>query len=113
VFAAIGARTTLQAGAGPAVAVLMGTMTATFGGLIRDVVCNETPLILTREVYATAAAAGAALLVLGDAVGFSEVAATVAGVAAAFAIRAVAIVWGLSLPSYRARRPRQQRERAD
>ena len=46
VFSVIGAQTALDAGAGPAVAVLMGTMTATFGGLIRDVVCTETPLIL-------------------------------------------------------------------
>ena len=49
----------------------MGTMTATFGGLIRDVVCTETPLLLKREIYATAAAAGAALLVAGEALGLS------------------------------------------
>ena len=58
VFCVLGARTALEAGAGPEVAVLMGTMTATFGGLIRDVVCTETPLLLKREIYATAAAAG-------------------------------------------------------
>jgi uncharacterized membrane protein YeiH len=108
VFCVLGARTALDAGAGPAVAVLMGTMTATFGGLIRDVVCTETPLLLKREIYATAAAAGAALLVAGRALGLADPLATVLGLATAFAIRAVALAFGLSLPIYRPRpaRPR-------
>lgn len=108
VFAVIGARTALDVGAGPAVAVLMGTMTATFGGLIRDVVCTETPLLLKREVYATAAAAGAATLVAGEALGIAPALATLAGIAIAFAIRAVALRYSLSLPIYRPRpaRPR-------
>ena len=108
VFCVLGARTALDAGAGPTVAVLMGTMTATFGGLIRDVVCTETPLLLKREIYATAAAAGAALLVAGEALGLSIQLATGLGFALAFAIRALALGYGLSLPIYRPRdaRPR-------
>jgi uncharacterized membrane protein YeiH len=107
-FSVIGAQTALDAGAGPAVAVLMGTMTATFGGLIRDVVCTETPLILRREIYATAAAAGAAVLVAGAALGLPDPLAAAAGLALAFATRAVGLVFGLSLPTYRPRpgRPR-------
>ena len=108
VFCVLGARTALDAGAGPAVAVLMGTMTATFGGLIRDVVCTETPLLLKREIYATAAAAGAALLVAGEALGLSVQLATGLGLALAFGVRALALGYGLSLPIYRPRdaRPR-------
>ncbi len=108
VFCVLGARTALDAGAGPAVAVLMGTMTATFGGLIRDVVCTETPLLLKREIYATAAAAGAALLVAGEALGLSVQLATGLGFALAFGVRALALGYGLSLPIYRPRdaRPR-------
>jgi uncharacterized membrane protein YeiH len=108
VFCVLGARTALEAGAGPAVAVLMGTMTATFGGLIRDVVCTETPLLLKREIYATAAAAGAALLVAGDALGLPAALAAGLGMALAFAVRALALARGLSLPAYRPRpaRPR-------
>jgi uncharacterized membrane protein YeiH len=108
VFCVLGARTALDAGAGPAVVVLMGTMTATFGGLIRDVVCTETPLLLKREIYATAAAAGAAALVVGDALGLADPLATGFGLGLALAIRAVVLVWGLSLPTYRPRpaRPR-------
>ncbi len=108
VFAVIGARTALDAGAGPAVAVLMGTMTATFGGLIRDVVCTETPLLLKREVYATAAAAGAATLVAGDWLHLAQAPAALAGIAVAFGIRGIALAYRLSLPVYRPRpgRPR-------
>ena len=66
----------------------MGSMTATFGGLIRDVVCTETPLILKREVYATAAAAGATALVAGQGAGPAGAAGgRRPGVAIAFAIR--------------------------
>jgi uncharacterized membrane protein YeiH len=108
VFCVLSARTALDAGAGPEFAVLMGTMTATFGGLIRDVVCTETPLLLKREIYATAAAAGAALLVAGRALGLPDPLATGLGLALAFAVRALALTWGLSLLVYRPRpaRPR-------
>lgn len=108
VFCALGARTALDSGAGPTVAVLMGTMSATFGGLIRDVVCTETPLLLRREIYATAAAIGAAALVTARALGLPDAGATTLGAALGFAIRAVALAWGLSLPVYRPRpgRPR-------
>ena len=63
-FAVLGAEAALRAGASPWVAVLMGVVTATFGGVLRDIVCAEVPLILRREIYATAAALGAAAFVL-------------------------------------------------
>ncbi|MFL5336830.1 MAG: trimeric intracellular cation channel family protein [Geminicoccaceae bacterium] len=102
-FCVLGARTALEGGAGPEVAVLMGTMTATFGGLIRDVVCTETPLLLRREIYATAAASGAAMLVLGHELGMADPFADFLGMALAFAIRGLALARGLSLPVYRPR----------
>ena len=55
VFCVGGAEISLSAGAPALVAVLMGVMTATFGGILRDVLCAEVPLILRREIYATAA----------------------------------------------------------
>jgi uncharacterized membrane protein YeiH len=103
VFCVLGAQTALSVGAGATVAVLMGTMTATFGGLIRDVVCTETPLILRKEIYATAAAAGAAVLVALEAVGAPAPVGAALGMAVAFATRAIALVYGLSLPAYRSR----------
>jgi uncharacterized membrane protein YeiH len=56
-FCATGAERALAAGASGVVAVMMGVMTATVGGVVRDVLCAQVPLILRRELYATAAAA--------------------------------------------------------
>ncbi len=102
-FAVLGAESALRAGASPWVAVLMGTITATFGGVLRDIVCAEVPLILRREIYATAAALGAAVFVLLTEAGIGRVPAVSAGVAVAFGARAAAIATRWSLPTYRAR----------
>jgi uncharacterized membrane protein YeiH len=103
VFCVIGAETALEAGAPPAVAIVMGVMTATFGGLVRDVLCGEAPLILRREIYATAAAAGATVYVGLHALGLARPLTALAAFLAAFAIRAIGIAFRLSLPSYRSR----------
>ena len=63
-FAVLGAEIALLAGARPWAAVLLGVVTATFGGVARDVICNEIPLLLRKEIYALAALAGAAAFVL-------------------------------------------------
>ena len=97
VFCAMGAHAALEAGTSASVAVLMGTMTAIVGGLIRDVVCTETPLLLRKEIYAMAAGVGAAVLVAIKALDLPSPVAIAAGVAASFAIRAVALIFGLSL----------------
>jgi uncharacterized membrane protein YeiH len=57
-FAVTGAERALLAGSGPVVAVAMGVITATFGGVIRDVLGNEKSVVLSREVYVTATAVG-------------------------------------------------------
>lgn len=103
VFCVLGAQTALLAGASASVAILMGVMTATFGGLIRDVVCMETPLILRREIYVTAAAAGAAVFVLLQALALPAPVPVLAGILACFATRAVGLIFGLSLPTFPAR----------
>lgn len=101
--AIIGAERGLAAGAGPLVAITMGVITAVFGGIIRDILAAESPLILRREIYVTAAMAGAALFVLLAGIGVSRAVALGAGFVVAFAIRALAITYEWSLPPYRAR----------
>jgi uncharacterized membrane protein YeiH len=102
-FAVLGAEIARGAGAGPAVAVLLGMMTATFGGMLRDVLCAEIPLLLRREIYATAAAAGALVYVVAIGAGLDRGVATLLGFAAGFGTRAVALRWSLSLPAYKTR----------
>jgi uncharacterized membrane protein YeiH len=102
-FAVLGAEAAQRAGATPWVAVLMGTITATAGGMLRDIVCTEIPLVLRREIYATAAALGAAVFVLALDAGLGRDAAISLGGLVAFGARAAAILTGWSLPAYRAR----------
>jgi uncharacterized membrane protein YeiH len=103
IYAVMGAELARQFGSWPLVSVMMGVMTATFGGLLRDVICNETPLILRPEIYATCVAAGAVthiLLVAGD-VPVGLAAAT--GIFVTFGLRAAGIIRGVTLPGYKAR----------
>ena len=65
IFAVSGAQTALVAGAHPVTAVVLGTLSATFGGIARDVLAREVPLVLRREIYVTAAALGATVYVGG------------------------------------------------
>lgn len=102
-FCVIGAETALASGAPVGVAVLMGIITATFGGLVRDVLCAEVPLILRREIYATAAALGATTYCLLDALGVERDLTVILAFLAGFGLRAVGLVFGLSLPAYRSR----------
>jgi uncharacterized membrane protein YeiH len=102
-FAGLGARIALLHDTQAAVAVLLGTMTATFGGILRDVLCAELPLILRREIYVTAAALAATVYVVLDRLAVAPDLALLAGVIAGFALRALALAKGLSLPAYRAR----------
>jgi uncharacterized membrane protein YeiH len=94
---------TRQAGAVATVAVAMGVTTATFGGIVRDLLGGETPVILSREIYASAALAAAAALVLLTAAGAPREWAVGSGFAIGLVIRAAALRYGWSLPRYRPR----------
>ncbi|MCO6383081.1 trimeric intracellular cation channel family protein [Oceanicola sp. 502str15] len=109
-FAVTGAERALDAGAPGSVAVAMGVATASFGGILRDLLGGEEPVILRREIYVTAALAGALTLALADSAGVVREVALMAGFAVALALRAAGIWWGLSLPRYRARPGREVSE---
>lgn len=104
-FAAVGAAKGIAAGAHPATAALMGVVTATFGGIMRDVVCNELPVLLYREIYITAAAAGAAVMAVGAVLWRPSTGLMLLAIATTFVVRAAAIVFGLSLPGSRGQAP--------
>lgn len=102
-FAVVGAEAAYSHTGNAWIAILMGTITATFGGLLRDMICAELPLLLRKEIYATAAAVGAALFVVMTELGLPNTVAVCAGMAVAFGIRAAALRRGWSLPAYTAR----------
>jgi uncharacterized membrane protein YeiH len=100
-FSISGAQIALAQGAHGLVVVLMGTITGVFGGVLRDVLCNEIPLILRRgSIYATAAIAGCALFVLLRNAGVDREIAASAGMATIAALRLAAIAWNLRLPVF-------------
>lgn len=105
-FAVTGAEKALHAQAGAIVAVAMGVVTATVGGIVRDVLGGESPVILSREIYASAALAGAATLVVLIAARAPREVAVGSGFAIALFIRGAALRYGWSLPRYRQRADR-------
>lgn len=96
VFSVLGAAKAWEVTGKPIIAVMMGVVTAVAGGIVRDVIANEVPLVLQKEVYATAAFSGALLYVL--AVQLALPGALWAGIGLAFALRSAGIHWHLSLP---------------
>lgn len=81
-----------------AVAVMLGVTTGVAGGIIRDVIVNEVPLILEREIYAIAALAGAVGYAAMVRLGLEPALAMPTAVALTFLVRAAAILWSWSLP---------------
>lgn len=100
-FAISGAQLAEQAGVSGVVVVLLGTMTGVAGGMIRDILAAKVPLILRKDIYATAAIAGCALYLLLSRLGLAPSIAAIAGMVAIFSIRLVAIYRRLALPQYR------------
>mgnify|MGYP001820940160 FL=1 len=104
-FATLGTEICLQQGTGSLVAVMLGVTTGVAGGMIRDVICNEIPLILSREIYATAAFAASMAYVAAAHAGLSGTAPLAIGVVSGFVVRALAIRYEWSLPTFGANRP--------
>ena len=100
VFTVIGAQVATQAGVSSVVVVLMGVTTGAVGGVIRDVLCNDVPLILRQEIYATASLSGGVVYVLLGPLLPPEVQ-LLAAPLVVFAARMTGIWWHLSLPAYR------------
>lgn len=102
-YAALGAAKGLAATGSPAVAVVTGMLTATFGGILRDIVAGEPSVLLRPEIYVSAAMAGAAVYTGADMLGLGQFACFVIAMLAAFIIRGGALRWGWTFPVYKAR----------
>ncbi|MBG78297.1 MAG: hypothetical protein CL570_04620 [Alphaproteobacteria bacterium] len=101
-FSVVGAQIALGAGAPEAVAVLMGVITAIFGGIIRDTLSSNESLIMRKEIYATASFAGALTYVALEHFQILPTGITLwIGVAVTFSLRGAAIIYNLRLPGYR------------
>ncbi|WP_222929223.1 trimeric intracellular cation channel family protein [Pigmentiphaga humi] len=103
-FAVIGCDIAAATDAHPSIVVLMGMVTGICGGLLRDVLCNQVPLVLRRDLYASVALATGALYVLLQRYGVAHDHATWIALLVGFLFRLVAIRKGWALPVFTARR---------
>ena len=101
IFTLIGIQSGISIGLHPLVCMLLGTITASFGGVIRDILCNEIPLIFDREIYATACLVGGAFYFLLAQYQFSVDILSFATIAVIIAVRLMAVYFHWSLPRVR------------
>lgn len=96
-FSVVGCHIALQNGSPLIVAVLMGMATATGGGVVRDLLTQNQPMILCGEMYATVALVGALVYALLVQMGLPEAAAEATACLCAFALRCVAIIFNIQM----------------
>lgn len=99
-FALSGAQFAEAAQCPPLIVVLMGTMTGVTGGILRDVITAKVPLILRREIYATAAIVGVAAYLVMHALGMPRAVAFGGGMVVVVGLRLIAIRWSVHLPVF-------------
>lgn len=98
-FAVLGADKALALHVSPMIAAPMGVLTATAGGIIRDITAGEPSVLLNREIYITAALVAAAGYVIGQPLIGAD-AASLVGFGAGAGLRIAAMLFGWTLPSY-------------
>lgn len=98
-FAVAGAQKALVHGLNPAMAALLGMLTGIGGGMLRDVLVREIPVVLRADLYALAGLGGAIIVTVGHVLGISPIAATIIGGAVCFGLRYMAIRHGWHLPT--------------
>lgn len=102
-FTILGVEKALALGLRPEIAAIMGMFTAIMGGVLRDVLTNETPVLFRKEIYATACLAGAILYLALFRLGVERDINMTASIIMIFLIRVLAVKYRLALPNFRNR----------
>ncbi len=97
-FSVLGAEKALSLGMRPEIAAMMGMFSAVMGGVIRDMLCNATPILLKKEIYATACLSGAILVIVLQNLGVERNTNLIISFLLVVTIRLVAVRFKLSLP---------------
>lgn len=113
VFTVIGFQKGFHATRVYSIAIVMGVTTGVVGGIIRDVLSGEIPLILRREIYASASLCGAALLALLSYLQLPSHFTVSAAVLTILGIRLAALHWNLTLPLFRFKEGREEVTRSE
>lgn len=99
-FTIIGVQKTLALGFAPLIAICMGVLTGAGGGVLRDILCGQPPLILSKSIYATAAMAGGVVYITGDYLGITEHWLLIIASITVLILRLIDIRHDLSLPKW-------------
>lgn len=101
VFTVSGASKVIDFGHNYELAIFLGTVTAVGGGVIRDMLLSRIPVILKKEIYASAAMLGAAIVVAGDYLSIPKEIASTGAIVICFGLRFSGLYFHLNLPSFR------------
>ncbi|WP_372794902.1 trimeric intracellular cation channel family protein [Lutibacter sp.] len=99
-YTIMGTEIGLQANFHPIIVVSIATMTASFGGVIRDILCNEIPIIFRKDIYVTAAVLGSITYLILHNFNFSDTIVYVSTSVIVISIRLTAVLFKLSLPTF-------------
>jgi uncharacterized membrane protein YeiH len=100
VFTIIGCNVALEMGQPPIIVIVSGMITGIAGGILRDVLCNDVPLVFSSELYATVSMVTGGLYFGGLALGLPQDAVILGAAAIGFALRVAAIVFKLEMPKF-------------
>lgn len=98
VFTIIGIQKGLMINLSPIVCILLGTITACFGGVIRDILCNEIPILFRKEIYATACVLGGIFFFFLKAISIEEDLAYILCISSIIILRLLSVYFKWSLP---------------
>ena len=106
-YCVMGTMIGLEYGISPFAAIVTGVMTATFGGIFRDVISGEKSVLLNDEIYISAALLGATSFALLMSIQVDKTIAIAISVILAFGLRAAALLFGWTTPRYKSRKGRE------
>ncbi len=99
-YGVLGAAKAEAAGVAPLICIVMGALTACFGGIVRDILAGQPSILLRREITVSAALLAATLYVVARQLGLDHWPAALIAAPIGFALRAGALAWGWSLPAF-------------
>ncbi|MFA5960029.1 MAG: trimeric intracellular cation channel family protein [Tatlockia sp.] len=99
-FAIAGTQKILDTGFSPSLAIIGGMLTGICGGMLRDILCNDIPLVLRKEVYAVIALAGSLLFIILDHFAIAREINTLIAILAIFIARLLAIFFHIEIPQF-------------
>jgi uncharacterized membrane protein YeiH len=100
IFTIVGIKVGILFGLDDIIIISLGVMTGSFGGVIRDILVNEIPVIFHKEIYATTSVIGSMVYITGDHFGFDPVYNTVLSIGVIVVIRTIVVKKHLTLPSF-------------